>query len=334
MGNVDGDIMMTVKMLAYNHEAYIAQAIESVVSQKTEYRFELLIGEDCSTDGTRKVIEKYAKLYPDIIRPIYHKENQGCTKNSYSLDMCARGKYIAGCEGDDFWCDENRIQKDIDFLEAHPEYSGVCHRCKVVDEEGNELPESNFSDRVAFWRYDKEIYTLKDFERWVLPGHGSARTGRNLVLKNREDNEIVHKASTRVGDRTHVLLQVLDGDIYCMDDVVSCYRYRIAGGAGNFSSLQHQENLKAEEYLMFCRLEQWTKEVKKVALDLDWVKKDRFAGSVSIWLKRPIKENWGVVYSIIRNSGAPIKYVYYMIKVVVLKVVYYCLSKEDKMIRL
>ena len=328
------EVMLTVKMLAYNHEKYIAKAIESILSQKTEYRFELLIGEDCSTDHTKAIIEQYAKRYPDIIRPIYQERNVGCTRNSYTLDIEARGKYIAGCEGDDFWCDDTRIQRDVDFLEAHAEFSGVCHKCIVVDDDGDVIPQEHISDRMAFWRFHKEVYSLQDFEQWMLPGHGSARTGRNVIRGHEEECSIVYEASGRVGDRTHILLQVIGGDIYCMGDVVSCYRYRTRIDNSNFMALQQNKNLRDEEFIMLCRLEKWAKDKKGVYLNLEKIKKDRLAGSTVVLLKKPSRENVGVVFRIIKNSEKPIRYTYYFIKAICLKAYYLYVRKEDKLLEL
>lgn len=328
------EVMLTVKMLAYNHERYIAQAIESILAQKTEYKYEILIGEDCSTDGTREIVRKYASEYPDIVRPILHKKNMGCTKNSYSLDIHARGKYVAGCEGDDYWCDETRIQRDVDFLESHPEYVGICHKCKIVDEIGNEIGENEIAERAAFWKFSKEIFTLKDFEEWKIPGHGSAQTRRNMFKNSNQDYSIVYKASKRVGDRTHLLIHVVEGDIYCMNDVVSCYRYRTSGNQNNFMEIQKRNNLKAEEYLMMCRLENWAKKSKGKKLDLSRIKKDRFAGSIVIFMKNPSKENWKVVCDIIKYSRQPIKYMFYALKIFILKTYYWKVLKTDKLISL
>jgi hypothetical protein len=175
----------------------------------------------------------------------------------------------------------------------------------VVDEEGKEIPEGQFSEREAFWRFGKEVYSLKDFEQWRLPGHGSARTGRNVIKGHEKECAIIHKASKRVGDRTHTLLQVLDGDIYCMDDIVSCYRYRTQSGNDNFMALQNNKNLKAEEFLMLCKLEKWAWETKRVSVDLSKVKKDRVAAIVVLLMMNPSKQNLSVVFQIIKNSEKP-----------------------------
>ncbi len=331
---MEKEIMLTVKMLAYNHERYIAKAIESILSQETEYTYELLIGEDCSTDKTREIVRSYQEQYPDIIRVVYQEYNKGCTQNSYSLDINSKGKYIAGCEGDDYWCDNKRIQKDVDFLEQHPEYVGVSHRCKIVDDDGNEIPENEIPSRLKFWEFDKEIFTLKDYEKWLTPGHGSTQTRRNVIKENNLDYSIVYKASKRVGDRSHLLIHIVEGDIYCMKDVVSCYRYRVASDQNNFMTIQRKNNLRDEDFLMMTRLEDWAWDNKRIKLDLSEVKKDRLVGSVVCFMHDRTKKNLKVILSIIGYSRHPVKYTLYTIKVLFIKLYYWKVLKTDKIIKL
>jgi glycosyltransferase involved in cell wall biosynthesis len=108
-------------MITYNHAPYIAQAIEGVLKQKVNFPIELVIGEDCSTDGTREIVFEYQKKYPDIIRVITSDKNVGGKKNSYRTMKACRGKYIAFCEGDDYWHHPSKLQKQVDYMESHPE---------------------------------------------------------------------------------------------------------------------------------------------------------------------------------------------------------------------
>jgi len=117
--------LVSVKMITYNHEPYIARAIEGVIGQKTEFPFELVISEDCSNDGTREIVLEYQRKYPDIIRVLISDQNIGATKNTYRTDRACRGKYIAYCEGDDYWHHPLKLQKQVDFLEANPDYGFV-----------------------------------------------------------------------------------------------------------------------------------------------------------------------------------------------------------------
>ena len=123
------DPMVSVHMITYNHEPYIAQAIEGVVKQETEYPFELIIGEDCSTDSTRKIVLEYQKKYPAIIRVIAWNKNVGMIKNGKKAISACRGKYIAICEGDDYWIDLLKLQKQVIFLENNPDYGLVHSDC-------------------------------------------------------------------------------------------------------------------------------------------------------------------------------------------------------------
>jgi len=119
-------ITVSVHMITYNHEKYIVQAIESVLMQETNFRFELVIGEDYSTDRTREIVFEYAKEYPDIITVITSDKNIGMHKNSVRTLNSCHGKYIAFCEGDDYWTNPLKLQKQVDFLENHPDY-GLVH---------------------------------------------------------------------------------------------------------------------------------------------------------------------------------------------------------------
>lgn len=119
-------MMVSVCMITYNHEKYIAQAIEGVIMQKTDFDFELVIGEDCSTDNTRKICKKYADAYPEIIKLLPEKRNLGMIPNfNRTLNKCT-GHYIAICEGDDYWIDPNKLQKQYDFLKNNPEVKICC----------------------------------------------------------------------------------------------------------------------------------------------------------------------------------------------------------------
>lgn len=113
--------LVSVKMITYNHAAFIAQAIEGVLQQKTNFPVELVIGEDCSTDGTREIVCKYREKFPDIIRVITSDGNVGAKKNWYRTTKACRGKYIAFCEGDDYWHHPEKLQKQVGYLENHTE---------------------------------------------------------------------------------------------------------------------------------------------------------------------------------------------------------------------
>ncbi len=131
--------LVSVCMITYNHEAFIAQAIEGVLAQQTNFRVELVIGEDCSKDGTRKICEQYAEKHPDIIRLLPSETNFGALKNFFRTLFDCRGKYIAICDGDDYWTDPLKLQDQADFLEQNPDYGMVYTDVVSVSPSGDDL---------------------------------------------------------------------------------------------------------------------------------------------------------------------------------------------------
>lgn len=139
--------LVSIKCTAYNHEPYIAHTLEGFVRQKTNFRFEAIVHDDASTDKTADIIRAYAAKYPDIIKPIFETENQ-YSKHDGSLrrimDAHTRGKYVAMCEGDDYWTDPLKLQRQVGFMEKHPDYT-MCCTDAIVKIEGQDFEWSRFS---------------------------------------------------------------------------------------------------------------------------------------------------------------------------------------------
>lgn len=133
-------IKVSVLCTAYNHAKYIKDALDGFLMQKTNFDFEVLIHDDASTDGTAEIIKEYAEKYPDIIKPVFQTEN----KMSKGVDVylnylypLVQGEYVAICDGDDFWIDDKKLQKQVDFLDSHPDYYICFHPMKQVFEDGS-----------------------------------------------------------------------------------------------------------------------------------------------------------------------------------------------------
>jgi glycosyltransferase involved in cell wall biosynthesis len=138
--------LVSVKMITYNHEPNITQAIEGVLQQETDFPIELVIGEDCSTDRTREIALNFQRKYPDVIRVITSKKNVGSKINNNRTREACRGKYVAFCEGDDYWQDPHKLKKQVDYMESHP-------ACGLV-----------YSSYDVY--HCKENITIKDFIRY------------------------------------------------------------------------------------------------------------------------------------------------------------------------
>nr|WP_163503656.1 glycosyltransferase [Halomonas socia] len=168
VSNWKGDIsspLVSVKCNAYNHAGYIRDAINGFLMQRTNFPFEIIIHDDASTDGTDKIISEYMGRYPSIIRGVLQKENQysqGKRPGNFTAHL-VRGKYIAFCEGDDYWLDENKLQVQADFLERNPSFS-VCGHDACVIESGivvreSKLPVNQKRDFSAF-DLQRGVYVL------------------------------------------------------------------------------------------------------------------------------------------------------------------------------
>ena len=178
---------LSIICITYNQEKFIKQALDSFVMQKTNFDFQVVISDDCSTDNTPNIIKEYEKKHPNIIKAFYHTKNMGATKNYIFALTQADSEYLIVNEGDDYFIDENKLQKQVDFLEGHPDYSICFHPVRVIYEDKpnktnmypskktlkkdltfNKLLNGNFMQtNSVLYRWNKE-YAL-NFPRNILP---------------------------------------------------------------------------------------------------------------------------------------------------------------------
>lgn len=136
--NQENNPLVSICTLVYNQEKFLKQYLEGIFLQKINFSFEILIHDDASTDNSGNIIREYQALYPNIIKPIIQTENQYSKGTDINLTYNfprAKGKYIAICEGDDYWTDPCKLQKQVDFLETHSEYNLCCHDWHVLCDE-------------------------------------------------------------------------------------------------------------------------------------------------------------------------------------------------------
>lgn len=224
---------ISILLLTYNHESYVRQALDSIIMQKINVSYEIIILDDASTDHTPNILREYKKKYPSKIS-LYLKKINHChpTKNVYFLLSKARGRYYAFLEGDDYWIDDLKIQKQYDFLENHRQYSGCMTDLIVVDENNSEI---EFS---AFQKKENNIYVLEDLRNLRSTGMTVSFFAKNYFSKNKY--RIIYKADRMMGDITNYMLCLLRGDIYQIDEKMAAYRYVSISGKSNFNSIHHE----------------------------------------------------------------------------------------------
>ncbi len=215
--------VVSIQCITYNHENYIRQAIEGFLSQETNFPFEVIIHDDASTDNTAKIIKEYEEQYPNIIIPIYQTENQYSKKVDIQKTFVfpiIKGKYIAICEGDDYWTDSTKLQKQYDFMEANPDYSlcvhtATFHYCNQLNRDYT-FPEIEQS---------KE-YSIEE----IIMGDGDLFS-TNTVFVKRE--VLIDKpecfCAWSFGDYQLFMYSSMSGKVYCLADNMAVYNHAVEG---------------------------------------------------------------------------------------------------------
>lgn len=213
--------LVSIRCLVYNHEPFLRQCLDGFVMQKTNFAFEAIVHDDASTDNSAKIIREYAEKYPHIIKPIYETENQyskkdGSLRKIMNKAIHPEAKYIALCEGDDYWTDPQKLQKQVDFLESHPDYS-LCFHNAVVKWQNNEKADSLFSN------IENRDYTgIEILKTWTIP------TASVVFKKDLFYSQIYKKAVDNkdfcYGDIIIFLSNAQCGKLYGMDCIMSVYR--------------------------------------------------------------------------------------------------------------
>lgn len=303
--------LVSISVIAYNHEKYIRQCLDGILMQKVDFPYEVLVHDDASPDGTADIIREYEAKYPDIIKPIYQTENQyskvGIGAISRFNDERARGKYIAQCEGDDYWTDPDKLQMQVDFLEAHPEYVGTAHSVTVI----NDNEEIIYIEGLS--NVKRCVFTRKEYEEYAFPGHLGSWVFRNIFLtisSNIKDRYYSYKSNA---DIKLSLLLILMGNIYCFSRSMSVYR-RILMTGTSWSARMKNQNITYEQFLQRRDRNKFAQEFFNVELD-----KKRMYITIPISLifiiKKPSINNIIIALKIIINMPEKRNASFYFLKI-------------------
>lgn len=206
------DIILSVCVRTHNQERFIREALDSVLRQHTTFPFEIIVSDDASSDGTVAILQKYQKQYPDTIRLLIQETNIGGPENLKRVIEASQAKYITCLDGDDFYTDDYKLQKQVDVLEAHPEYAACFHNTWYADEKGRLCGLFNSPDFHA-------LHDAHEFirERWFVPIHSA--------MLRREYIEFPDWYNTVMNDDYVVHLSVAKhGPYFFMPDVMVAYR--------------------------------------------------------------------------------------------------------------
>lgn len=220
-------ILVSIGCITYNQEKTVKKMLDSLLKQKTKFRYEIIIHDDCSTDSTTIIIRDYAKRYSDRIVALFEKENQ-YSKGKHIFQSfiypIVRGKYIAYCEGDDYWTDEYKLQKQFDNMENHPECSICVHDVSCVNRKGKFLNASFPGIEIEEGVIPKNKYFELEFvkKHWLF--QTTSYFVRSDIVKKMYDLRPDFLSKYPVGDLSLVLFSLLFGDCYYIKSKMSVYR--------------------------------------------------------------------------------------------------------------
>lgn len=236
--------LLSVCIITYNHRNYIEQAIEGALMQKTNFSYEIIIADDCSTDGTKEIARSYKEKYPDLITLILQEENIGAAKNWMQLINKPSSRYIAYCEGDDYWTDPNKLQMQVDFLENNQEYVATSHANKAIYDNSK----INLTPGQAIkYKGDKDTFTIDDIINNNNPGQASTFVFRNAYKHNFPQ----WVAKCLLGD---LALQICLGQIgyfKYFNKEMGCYRVHAGGSYHNISAHDWYKKVSIPTFKLF-----------------------------------------------------------------------------------
>ena len=284
---------LSIIFTTYNHEKYVERALRSALEQVTDFDFEIIIGEDCSTDGTRAVIDRVVAEYPERhVKKLYREKNLGrATKNIYQTSMECTGEYLGYLQGDDYWTDKHKLQKQVDFLEHHREYIACTHACVMVDENSEEIKDEEILKIGGLYDYSG-CFTFEDYKysgKW--PGHFATLVSRNIYPEGKYDYTLLYKAHDYIDDCIILLFLLIQGDIYRMDETMSAWRYVKKQGGDNWNSLALNRDTVKEDCYLSQNVTKWLKQYREISEYGQKRAKKDFEMALKMYLKAPNKEN-------------------------------------------
>jgi glycosyltransferase involved in cell wall biosynthesis len=286
------EIAVSVAVITYNMQGYLPQLLDSILMQKTSFRYEIVVDDDHSPDDSRAILLDYASRYPDVFVLSLRDENVGGSRNMYGVLRQCRGKYIAILEGDDWWESEDKLQYQYDFLETHPKY--IAMYC-------NSWVETSLTESVHHSRRpitEPMVFSYKDFLQFHffdrLPNSTDTAFFRNFFATAPErELDVFYKAHPMVWDQSLALILYGKGEVYVDPRLVSHHRSIVVENGTNYQSLYAKRDNKVSDALMYAYLEEYIENVlHRRCTKIYKVRGMLFAEAFWIAKKRHKPEDW------------------------------------------
>ena len=304
--NLESEPVISVAMLVYNHEKYLEQALQSIFEQKVDVSYEVVIGEDCSTDHSGEIIEKWMRKYPGVIQVLPREYNLGMHENFNELVFACRGRYIAWLEGDDFWQDDHKLCKQYSYLEKNTDYVGVACNVTVVDAEG--APDS--AQQKNYPLQEEGDFILEDLKRGRSPGQTGTFFHRNIFRGMAEKERSLVRNCHANGDSRIIGILSLYGKIRIMPETMSAYRFVTTGGT-NWNSLTHDKNYSAIYYDKILELESLLSNLKGQKISLNISRYRQIASALLMALRGYKKADFDIFRELVKKEKNKVRALFY-----------------------
>ena len=298
------EICVSVLVLVYNHELYLRQAMDSILMQKTQYSYRIIVGEDCSTDNSRNILMDYYKEYPDKIELILYKENVGAERNWVEVAKICSGKYIAYLEGDDYWTDPLKIEKQVSFLEKNEQYIGTAHNVRCVDKNGDFL----HRDFSLYAYQESHIYDFNNVKRVEMVGQTASMLHRNVWKEFKADDWEKFLLCDANGDLKMSLILGSMGEMFFMHDIMVDHR-RVFDEGDSWTAKVAGKNMLWINYQTRCQIQRYMLETFNVDLNIPLknLVQVYFKESIVQMLCYPSKENLRILWNFYRERKKHVK---------------------------
>ncbi|MBE6069933.1 MAG: glycosyltransferase [Clostridium lundense] len=287
-GPIEGETLVSVCVITYNHGKYIRQCLDGILMQKVNFPYEILIHDDASPDETADIIREYWEKYPTVIKPILREENQyskGVDVSRFNFDR-AKAKYIAQCEGDDYWTDDGKLQMQVDFLEEHGEYVGTAHNVRTIDQDYRVLDESKHCYPIL----SAHVFGKEDAIKFQLVGQTASLLHRNIFPTLSKEILDAYYACRSNGDQKLSLLYGLLGEMYFFEECMADHR-KIVSEGDSWSARTHGKNMYYYSFQSQCSLREFAKVIDPSLTIPEDGLCGIWYGSVLYFLRHPCVEN-------------------------------------------
>lgn len=282
------EVLVSIICLTYNHEKYIQEALDGFVNQRTSFDYEIIVHDDASTDGTQKIVKEFEKKYPKLFNNIYQTENQHSKRKPVfrSLLQKAKGKYIAICEGDDYWIDVEKLEKQVSILEANPDCAACCCNELVIDGDGKP-----FKSQSLYY----EAHDVKHDVSYLYDNCKFSHTAGLLIKKSIYPHDDDEKSNAYFkfranGDMKWAALIAANGKMYHIAETMAVYRCVLKGG-DSWSARNFGKNINLDTYNQLENIRNYFKEYYGFEISYQGYYNRLTKSAIIFCLKKPSHEN-------------------------------------------